>query len=403
MRSPFWLVLVVVGVAASVWADQVPDGVHLTWRFNTSAGAVETGTWNVTFNVSRNPNCSDITYSSTRNLTSTAAGDFDAYLYGGPDNFTPATHLCVWRNQSFLYGVFNLTRFPRNTSASLIMDDADLNLSGHNVSANTSFMVAGRVQSWLAPLADADVDLGNASTRWRDLYVSRNLTDATDGVTIHNLSAGLGRVFALTHLRNFTNDQNYTRNQSPVNLSPYYLEASALYVDNDTALQSVLWFRTFGVTRGSWFWNNLTGTYSLGTYTETGAWNGYAWWLNQTTKRMRVYGDLTGGGNLTANATVSAPNASFTALEGNLSCSNVTGAAGNLCLVAPTANPFNQSLNTSELVTFGGVNATNVTATTVNATNLTFTNGGGTYAIYTNASGCGIHLVNNTAQISFCP
>lgn len=342
-RLLFWSVAFCL-VIAGASADPVPDGVHLNWRFNTSAG-VEAGTWNVTFNLSRNPNCSDVIYSSTRNLSSTSAGDLDVYLYGEAANFTPATHLCLWRNQSFLYGIFNLTRLPRNVSPSQVMDDAPLNLT--NVSAtnltadffstNTSFMVAGRIQSWFAPLTDASLDLGNTSLRFRDLYVSRNLTDGTAFVTIQNMSdaANVTQDYARINATLGTNTSSLTNN-SPINLTPYNVTARHIVIENDTSLQSVMWFSTFGVNRGSWFWDNKTDRYALGTYTETGAWNGYAWWLNATTKTMRVYGELVTGKNITANTTIYAPNASFTALEGNLSCSNVTGAASNLCTITDT-------------------------------------------------------------------
>ena len=421
----------------SVAADPVPNSLSFNFRF-TSGTTVETGTWNLTFNLSRDYNCSDVVYSDTRvNQSSDVNGDFSVYLYGHTQNFSEAYYLCLWRNQTAsspgeLRGPYNLSRVPysftaQNVSAAGIMDDSNLNISSHNLSAKTTWLDALFVRSWLAPLTDAFLDLGNSTTRFRDLYVSRNLTDGTRFVTVQNLSdavnvtldyarinatigtnatfidtntitdpAGLYSNSSLppggvnsTHLSNFSNDKNYTSNNSPVNLTPYDLAARYLYATNDTSRQSVLWFQTWGINRGSWFWDNVTSLYSLGTYTDTGAWNGYAFWLNAGNKTARFYGNLIGGGNITGNDTLNIKNITATNIEANLSCTNITGSASNLCTLTDTdtntvTDPSGLYLN----MTFSnGTNLTSITNLTAGNTILNVTNGTTHSVAYSNLTG----------------
>lgn len=323
MRPVLFLSIVFFCVCLGlVVAEPMTDDLPITMRFTDIAGTTEMGPWNLTFNLSRNEACTDVVFSESRlNQSPNITGILSIYLHNIPLNFTDTYFLCVYQNQTYLNGPYNVTRTSsafsaKYVNASGILDEGNLNISTHtlsvwNLSIGNFWVTEQNVTVWLAMVMN--FTQGNLSFFHNDM----NLTNATEVRWLvndtmgTNTTPGAGGV-NFTHLSNFTNNQNYTRNNSPINLTPYNLNAKYIYLDNDTATQSVLWFTSWGVNRGSWFWNNVTGTYSLGTYDELGAWTGYAWWLRQDNKIMRVYGNQFLGGNLTMpNGTISARNATF--------------------------------------------------------------------------------------------
>lgn len=92
-----------------------------------------------------------------------------------------------------------------------------------------------------------------------------------------------------------TINSSYNRN---VNLTDYWLQTDEIMLDN-SALQSILWFRIDGINRASFFFDEATDLIGYGTYTGAGAWNGYSMQINTNSKGVQIFGNLTVNQNLT--------------------------------------------------------------------------------------------------------
>ena len=524
------LLLLGVGLVA---AENITSNFHVNLQFTNASGQIENGTWNLTFNLSRNDNCSDIVYTNNTDVVADSRGIVSVTLQNITGNFSEQLWLCYERNGT-LKANHRLAQVPyafyaANVSAAGVQNTSALNLTGQPgaftnlsigdfwlTSANLSFLVSRLLNlSLFVPgnvtnlthvsnltndrnytnvsALSADLALTNASggaggvnfTHLSNFTNDRNYTNVSALIAdlkITNASGGAGgvnfthlsnftnnmnytnvtglltdlllrnfsnaltayinnsqvnsvvqnqtlpaggvnytdlsnftnnrnytNVSALindlqivnssgggaggvnfTHLSNFTNNMNYTRNNSPANFTPFNLLTQYIYLENDTAQQSVLWFRTFDVNRGSWFWDNVTSRYSLGTYTDLGAFNGYAFWVNAGNKTARFYGNLIGGGNITGNDTLNIKNVTATQLEGNLSCTNVTGAASNICTLTPGAG----GVNYTHLSNF--TNDRNYTNITAIAADLQLTNGSADGNTITDPAG----LYQNTTTLN---
>ena len=523
------LLLLGVGLVA---AENITSNFHVNLQFTNASGQIENGTWNLTFNLSRNDNCSDIVYTNNTDVVADSRGIVSVTLQNITGNFSEQLWLCYERNGT-LKANHRLAQVPyafyaANVSAAGVQNTSALNLTGQPgaftnlsigdfwlTSANLSFLVSRLLNlSLFVPgnvtnlthvsnltndrnytnvsALSADLALTNASggaggvnfthlsnftndrnyTNVSALIADLKITNASGGaggvnfthlsnftnnmnytnvtglltdlllrnfsnaltayinssqvnsvvqnqtlpaggvnytdlsnftnnrnytnvsalindLQIVNSSGGAGGV-NFTHLSNFTNNMNYTRNNSPANFTPFDLLTRYIYLENDTAQQSVLWFRTFDVNRGSWFWDNVTSRYSLGTYTDLGAFNGYAFWVNAGNKTARFYGNLIGGGNITGNDTLNIKNVTATQLEGNLSCTNVTGAASNICTLTPGAG----GVNYTHLSNF--TNDRNYTNITAIAADLQLTNGSADGNTITDPAG----LYQNTTTLN---
>ena len=488
------LLLLGVGLVA---AENITSNFHVNLQFTNASGQIENGTWNLTFNLSRNDNCSDIVYTNNTDVVADSRGIVSVTLQNITGNFSEQLWLCYERNGT-LKANHRLAQVPyafyaANVSAAGVQNTSALNLTGQPgaftnlsigdfwlTSANLSFLVSrllnlslfvpGNVTNLthVSNLTNdrnytnvsaliADLKITNASggaggvnfTHLSNFTNNMNYTNVTGLLTdlllrnfsnaltayinssqvnsvvqnqtlpaggvnytdlsnftnnrnytnvsalindlqIVNSSGGGAGGVNFTHLSNFTNNMNYTRNNSPANFTPFNLLTQYIYLENDTAQQSVLWFRTFDVNRGSWFWDNVTSRYSLGTYTDLGAFNGYAFWVNAGNKTARFYGNLIGGGNITGNDTLNIKNVTATQLEGNLSCTNVTGAASNICTLTPGAG----GVNYTHLSNF--TNDRNYTNITAIAADLQLTNGSADGNTITDPAG----LYQNTTTLN---
>jgi len=336
-------VVSLVLVSALAAAENITQNLHVNLQFTNASGQIENGTWNLTFNLSRNNNCSDIVWTNSTDVTADTRGIVSVDLQNITGNFSEQLWLCYERNGT-LKANHRLARVPyafqaANVSAAGVRDDATLNISSHNFSANMTWLDALFVLSWLSPLADALLDLGNSTTRFRDLYISRNLTDGSRFITVQNLSdaanvtldyarinatVGLNATLPpggvnYTHLSNFTNDRNFTNISAiPGDLTLRNLSNAITNFTNISAISTDLQLANGTVTDPAGLYQNastqLTANWFAGNFS------------------ILISGlVLNNTGNALALINATGPNGSFVVdHRGNVNASgNISGTIGN--------------------------------------------------------------------------
>jgi len=179
------LLLLGVGLVA---AENITSNFHVNLQFTNASGQIENGTWNLTFNLSRNDNCSDIVYTNNTDVVADSRGIVSVTLQNITGNFSEQLWLCYERNGT-LKANHRLAQVPyafyaANVSAAGVQNTSALNLTGQ-------------------PGAFTNLSIGDF---W---LTSANLSFLVSRLL--NLSLFVpGNVTNLTHVSNLTNDRNYT-------------------------------------------------------------------------------------------------------------------------------------------------------------------------------------------------
>lgn len=198
MRGLLWLgiaVLLLVGTLA------VPDSTRLTLQLrDNSTGVLVNATRSLTANLTLSgADCAAnpaTLFSNTSNVTSDSVGGVSLRLTPSGLNHTDAYQWCLYRNDTQNTTVnttapldpVSQAQYAARVSANGTLDDSDLNITRHNASFNRTWVDGLFARAYMNPFTDASLDLGNTSLRFRDLYVSRNLTDGTYWGSIQNFT-----------------------------------------------------------------------------------------------------------------------------------------------------------------------------------------------------------------------
>ena len=62
-------VVSLVLVSALAAAENITQNLHVNLQFTNASGQIENGTWNLTYTLSRNNNCSDIVWTNSTDVT----------------------------------------------------------------------------------------------------------------------------------------------------------------------------------------------------------------------------------------------------------------------------------------------------------------------------------------------
>ena len=137
MKRRVMAILFVIGVMFAInfiSAVAIDEELHLNIQVIDGSGDVLTGTYNFSFNISTDVACTDVVYANRSELTTDTRGIISYYLENVNLNFTSQYWLCYYRD-FVLINASKISRSPysftaKNVSASGVMNDSDLELTG---------------------------------------------------------------------------------------------------------------------------------------------------------------------------------------------------------------------------------------------------------------------------------
>lgn len=122
----------------------INDELHLNIQLVDGSGTVETGTYNFTFTITTGSDCTGVLFTNSSELTTDSRGIISYYLQNVALDFTDQYYLCTYRG-GVLKDASKMARAPyaytaKNISASGIIDNSNINLSTHNITASQGLM-----------------------------------------------------------------------------------------------------------------------------------------------------------------------------------------------------------------------------------------------------------------------
>ena len=139
-----YLVILLVFFLSFVSSSSILDELHLNIQTtNVSSGEIVTGTFEFTFNISNESDCSPVVYSNLTNLTTDSRGVISYYLENVSLDFDQQYYLCYYRD-SVLINSSKIARTPysfrtRNITISGVEIDSNLSMGSYNVTAGHYF------------------------------------------------------------------------------------------------------------------------------------------------------------------------------------------------------------------------------------------------------------------------
>ena len=121
-------------------AESISDTLHLNIQTTYSNGTIQPGTFTFVFNITTDSACSNVVYSNSSTLTTDSRGIISYYLENVNLNFTNQYYLCYYRD-GVLINNSKIARSPysfttKNATVSGLIKDANLNMTGYNISAD---------------------------------------------------------------------------------------------------------------------------------------------------------------------------------------------------------------------------------------------------------------------------
>ncbi|MDO8528268.1 MAG: hypothetical protein Q7S06_00025 [Nanoarchaeota archaeon] len=203
-------------------AAAIGEDLHLNIQTTNSTGSVVIGTFRFDFNISTTPNCNNIVYTNHSSLTTDSRGIVSYYLENVVLNFSEQYYLCYYRDGT-LINASKIARTPytyraRNITLSGVEIDSDLNMGGYNATFNGGWQNGGvsimggsifaqilhvynisslvvthlNVNGSMIPAFDNIFDLGSSVYRWRDLYLSGQISSNGTGNNYFLGNLGIG-------------------------------------------------------------------------------------------------------------------------------------------------------------------------------------------------------------------
>ena len=242
-RRTFILLLsifIVLPTISFISAIAIGEDLHLNIQTTNSAGSVVTGAFNFAFNISTSGDCANVVYSNYTNLTTDSRGIVSYYLNNVTLDFSQQYWLCYYRDGT-LINASKIARTPysftaKNMSAEGVIDDSNLNLSTHNVTASYGlFSWLGSIVSRITGLFVQNIDFSGTINGTGSINITGNITG----------DWFKGKV-------NWTSVQNFPTSELNVNSSDYW---DNLNTPSDIA-ESVFWYNqsdaTFNMFNATW-------------------------------------------------------------------------------------------------------------------------------------------------------
>ncbi len=138
----FWVISILLLIFIPfVSSATIQPERHLNLQFTDSSGNILTGTSAFDFRISENADCSSPIYTNTTTLTTDTNGVISYYLQGVPNPSTNTNrYLCIYRDSvfqsNFSIAPSDYAIYAMNISAHGILDDSNINLPLHNITAN---------------------------------------------------------------------------------------------------------------------------------------------------------------------------------------------------------------------------------------------------------------------------
>ncbi len=193
-KNMFFLLFVnifILGLTGFVSGAIISDDLHLNIQTTNSTGGIVTGFFDFVFNISTASDCNTVVYSNSTSLTTDTRGIISYYLPNVSLDYSQRYYLCYYRNGT-LQDSSQITRTPytfraRNITTSGIEADANLDLTGFNVTANTGFFsFLGSLVNRITKIFAIDADISN------NLDVGGNLTVDTNTLFVDSNSNNTG-------------------------------------------------------------------------------------------------------------------------------------------------------------------------------------------------------------------
>lgn len=179
----FGLILILVFSITLISAvPTFPNSLHVTVQYQDSSGTVQASTNSILeFNITSDAGCINVLYTNRTNQTSDANGIVSYTLENVNLNFTETFYFCYYRsgdlksNSTISMSPYAYT--AKNVSASGVMADSNLDLSGYNVTAD-NFCNSTSCYNVTAFFDDTDTSY-NATYDAYKTNVSKNYTKIT--------------------------------------------------------------------------------------------------------------------------------------------------------------------------------------------------------------------------------
>ena len=141
MIRKIWF-LVLIGIIPLISATELQNSLHINTQVTDSLGTILPGTYNFTWVISNSSTATPVLFSQEFNLTVTDSnGIASFYLTNVTNNFSTQTFLCHYRD-SVLINCSEIAKVPNAflaDQANTLRDVNNLNLSNHNITADTGF------------------------------------------------------------------------------------------------------------------------------------------------------------------------------------------------------------------------------------------------------------------------
>ena len=197
-KNMFFILLVnafILGLTGFVAGEIISDDLHLNIQTTNSTGGIVTGTFDFVFNISTASDCTAVVYSNSTSLTTDTRGIISYYLPNVSLDYSQRYYLCYYRDGT-LQDSSQITRTPytfraRNITISGLETDANLDLTGFNVTADTGFFgFLGSLVNRITKIFATDIDIsnnldvgGNLSVDTNTLFVDSNANKVGIGTT----------------------------------------------------------------------------------------------------------------------------------------------------------------------------------------------------------------------------
>ena len=126
-----------------VFAAVIEENLHLNIQTTNSTGGIVTGPYAFVFNISTASDCSAVVYTDSASLTTDSRGIISHYMENVSLDYDQQYWLCYYRDGT-LKNASKIARTPytfraRNVTISGLEADANLNMSGYNITADYGF------------------------------------------------------------------------------------------------------------------------------------------------------------------------------------------------------------------------------------------------------------------------
>ncbi len=267
------LIIVALFLISFVSAAAIEDTLHVNIQAIDGTGAVVTGSYNFTFNISKTEACDEVIYSNRSYLTTDSRGIISYYLENVNLNYSEQYWLCYYRN-FVLINASKISRTPytvraKNMSAEGIINDSNMDMTGKNITASTGFFSwLGDMSSKITKLFVQDIDFTGSINGSGNINTTGNIT-ALNVSVIGNLSVE-NNVFAkwFYGLFNWIIKDDLSRKYLTFNGSDLNFSETALNASIDARTVSITYYPSdidtiVGTNTGG---NLVSATYRDGIY-----------------------------------------------------------------------------------------------------------------------------------------